>query len=130
MPKIVVEVMPKPELLDPQGKAIAGALARLGHDHITDVRVGKRFEMETSREASASLMSEISAIADELLANGVIEDVISIEVLDEVDEVTDELAEDGVVDGEADDDGESGEPIVPIAAASDAQAHLNERGEG
>lgn len=127
MPKIVVEVMPKPELLDPQGKAIAGALARLGHDHITDVRVGKRFEMETSHEASASLMSEISAVADELLANGVIEDVISIEVLDEVAE----LADDGeAAEGDADDDAEAGEPIVPIAAASDAQAHLNERGEG
>lgn len=80
MPKIVVQVMPKQELLDPQGKAVAGALARLGHGHLDDVRIGKRFEISTEREADAQLMSDIEQIADSLLANGVIEDVISIEI--------------------------------------------------
>ncbi|MDQ1563833.1 MAG: phosphoribosylformylglycinamidine synthase subunit PurS, partial [Actinomycetota bacterium] len=42
MPTIVVEVMPKAELLDPQGKAVAGALARLGKDQFSNVRIGKR----------------------------------------------------------------------------------------
>ncbi len=45
MPTIVVEVMPKAELLDPAGKAVAGALHRLGHEGISDVRIGKRFEL-------------------------------------------------------------------------------------
>ena len=80
MPTIVVQVMPKEELLDPQGKAVAGALARLGKSHFGDVRVGKRFEITTDREVSAELMEEVTGIADELLANGVIEDVISISV--------------------------------------------------
>ncbi|MER2137294.1 MAG: phosphoribosylformylglycinamidine synthase subunit PurS, partial [Arthrobacter sp.] len=43
MPRIVVDVMPKPEILDPQGKAIAGALPRLGLTGFTGVRQGKRF---------------------------------------------------------------------------------------
>ncbi|MDD9205921.1 phosphoribosylformylglycinamidine synthase subunit PurS, partial [Georgenia sp. 10Sc9-8] len=45
MGRIVVEVMPKPEILDPQGKAVAGALPRLGLTGFTDVRQGKRFEL-------------------------------------------------------------------------------------
>lgn len=83
MPKIVVQVMPKQELLDPQGKAVAGALSRLGKGHFHDVRVGKRFEITTDREISGEVMEEVAQIADELLANGVIEDVISIDVLPE-----------------------------------------------
>ena len=43
MPTIVVEVMPKAELLDPQGKAVGGALTRLGKTHFSAVRIGKRF---------------------------------------------------------------------------------------
>ncbi|MEO0049134.1 MAG: phosphoribosylformylglycinamidine synthase subunit PurS, partial [Actinomycetota bacterium] len=42
MPKIIVEVMPKADLLDPQGKAVANALHRQGHDRIANVRIGKR----------------------------------------------------------------------------------------
>ena len=52
MPTIVVDVMPKAELLDPQGKAVAGALARLGYDGFEGVRIGKRFEL-TVADASA-----------------------------------------------------------------------------
>ena len=43
MARVVVDVMPKPEILDPQGKAVLGALPRLGFDLVTDVRQGKRF---------------------------------------------------------------------------------------
>ena len=50
MPTIVVEVMPKAELLDPQGKAVAGALARLGHSALHGVRVGKRFEITVDED--------------------------------------------------------------------------------
>ncbi len=78
MPTIVVEVMPKAELLDPQGKAVAGALARLGRSQITSVRVGKRFEIEVEGPADDAILAEVAALADEVLANLVIEDVISV----------------------------------------------------
>ena len=78
MPTIVVEVMPKAELLDPQGKAVAGALARLGRSQIHSVRVGKRFEIEVEGPADDAILAEVAALADEVLANLVIEDVISV----------------------------------------------------
>ena len=78
MPIIVVEVMPKAELLDPQGKAIAGALARLGKGHFTAVRQGKRFELTVDGPVDEALLAEVHAIAEELLANTVIEDVVSV----------------------------------------------------
>ncbi|QWT24790.1 phosphoribosylformylglycinamidine synthase subunit PurS [Subtercola sp. PAMC28395] len=78
MPTIVVEVMPKAELLDPQGKAVAGALARQGRSQITGVRVGKRFEIEVTGPADDAILAEVATLADEILANLVIEDVISV----------------------------------------------------
>lgn len=81
MPTIVVDVMPKAELLDPQGKAVAGALARLGHKGISGVRIGKRFEV-TVDAADEATLAEVTSIADEILSNGVIEDVIGIEVIE------------------------------------------------
>ena len=50
MARVVVDVMPKPEILDPQGKAVHGALPRLGFPGVTDVRQGKRFELEIDGE--------------------------------------------------------------------------------
>ena len=78
MPTIVVDVMPKAELLDPQGKAVAGALARLGHADIGQVRVGKRFELTVDGPVDDAAIARARAVADELLANGVIEDVVSV----------------------------------------------------
>jgi phosphoribosylformylglycinamidine synthase len=63
--------MPKAEILDPQGQAIAGALGRLGHSGISDVRQGKRFELEVDDSVDDETLAEI---ADSLLANTVIED--------------------------------------------------------
>lgn len=71
MPRVVVNVMPKAEILDPQGQAIAGALGRLGHRGISDVRQGKRFELEVDDTVTDD---ELAAIAESLLANTVIED--------------------------------------------------------
>jgi len=73
MPRVVVEVMPKPEILDPQGKAVHGALPRLGFDGILDVRQGKRFELEVTETDEATL-AEVREIAETLLSNPVIED--------------------------------------------------------
>lgn len=74
---IVVEVMPKAELLDPAGKAVAGALAKQGRSHFRDVRIGKRFELTVDAVSDATL-AEARELADDLLSNGVIEDVLRI----------------------------------------------------
>ena len=69
--RVVVNVMPKAEILDPQGQAIVGALGRLGHAGISDVRQGKRFELEVDDSVDDEALAEI---AESLLANTVIED--------------------------------------------------------
>ena len=71
MARVVVNVMPKAEILDPQGQAIVGALGRLGHRGIPEVRQGKRFELEVDDDVSDEALAEI---AESLLANTVIED--------------------------------------------------------
>lgn len=81
MPTIVVDVMPKAELLDPQGKAVAGAFSRLGIDSFSAVRIGKRFELTVEGEVTEEVLAEARRIADEILSNAVIEDVVGVEVL-------------------------------------------------
>ncbi|MEO6943778.1 MAG: phosphoribosylformylglycinamidine synthase subunit PurS [Lacisediminihabitans sp.] len=76
MPTIVVEVMPKAELLDPQGKAVAGALARLGKPQFSGVRIGKRFEVTVDGPITDAVLSEVRTLADEMFSNSVIEDVV------------------------------------------------------
>jgi len=71
--------MPKPELLDPQGKAVAGALHRLGKSGIAGVRIGKRFEV-TVDEVTDAVLAEVTRLADDMFSNSVIEDVVSIVV--------------------------------------------------
>lgn len=71
MAKVVVDVMPKPEILDPQGQAVAGALARLGLDGVADVRQGKHFELEVDDSVDDETLERVAAT---LLANPVIED--------------------------------------------------------
>ena len=66
--------MPKAELLDPQGKAVLGALPRLGFDGVVEVRQGKRFEVEVDGEADDERLAEVHRMAEMLLANPVIED--------------------------------------------------------
>ena len=75
MPRIVVDVMPKPEILDPQGKAVLGALPRLGFTGVTDVRQGKRFEIEVP-EVNDSVLAEVDKLAETFLANTVIENYV------------------------------------------------------
>jgi phosphoribosylformylglycinamidine synthase len=81
MPTIVVDVMPKAELLDPQGKAVSGALARLGVDAFSGVRIGKRFELTVEGEVGDDVLAQARQIADDILSNSVIEDVVNIEVV-------------------------------------------------
>jgi phosphoribosylformylglycinamidine synthase len=66
--------MLKPEILDPQGKAVQGALPRLGFAGVTGVRQGKRFELELEGELTSARLAEVHQIAEKLLSNPVIED--------------------------------------------------------
>ena len=74
MARVVVDVMPKPEILDPQGKAVLGALPRLGFEGVTEVRQGKRFELEIEGELTDERRAEVEQMAETLLSNPVIED--------------------------------------------------------
>ena len=65
--------MPKPEILDPQGKAVHGALPRLGFSGVTDVRQGKRFELEVDGEVTDEVLDQVRQMAETLLSNPVIE---------------------------------------------------------
>jgi phosphoribosylformylglycinamidine synthase PurS subunit len=74
--RYVVDVMPKREILDPQGKAVLGALPRLGFDGVVDVRQGKRFEVEVEGDVDDDRFAEVRRMAETLLANPVIEDFV------------------------------------------------------
>ncbi|MEY4458590.1 MAG: phosphoribosylformylglycinamidine synthase subunit [Actinomycetota bacterium] len=80
MPTVIVEVMPKEVLLDPAGKATARALQRFGDGEITDVRIGKRFEITVNTDVTPELLDHIGELARDVLSNQVIEDVTSIRV--------------------------------------------------
>jgi phosphoribosylformylglycinamidine synthase PurS subunit len=69
--RVVVDVMLKPEILDPQGQAVVNALPRLGVADVSSVRIGRRIEIEFSGDAD---LDQAREIADKLLANPVIED--------------------------------------------------------
>ena len=82
MGRIVVEVMPKPEILDPQGKAIRTGLERLGLTGFTDVRQGKLFHLTVEGEVTAQALESAREAAASLLSNPVIEDVVSVRAAD------------------------------------------------
>src|SRR3954451_10272095 len=66
--------MLKPEILDPQGQAVQRALPRLGFEGISDVRQGKRFELEVDGPVDEAALARIHDLAESFLANTVIED--------------------------------------------------------
>ncbi len=70
MARVVVDVVLKPEILDPQGQAIVGALGRLGIHGVADVRQGKHFELDVDDSVDDQTVVKL---ADTLLANPVIE---------------------------------------------------------
>jgi phosphoribosylformylglycinamidine synthase subunit PurS len=74
MARVVVDVMLKPEILDPQGQAVQRALPRLGFDGILGVRQGKRFEIELDGPADEAALATAREMAEKLLANTVIEE--------------------------------------------------------
>ncbi len=70
---IVVDVMLKPEILDPQGNAVASALPRLGFTFAQSVRQGKRFEIVIEGDPTPAQLAEVEKAAEVLLSNPVIE---------------------------------------------------------
>jgi len=70
---IVVDVMLKREILDPQGNAVAAALPRLGFTFANSVRQGKRFEIEIDGEPTSEQLADVEKAAEVLLSNPVIE---------------------------------------------------------
>ena len=74
MARVVVDVMLKPEILDPQGRAVQGALGRLGLSGVVDVRQGKQFVIDVDGEVTGDRLALMHTLAAELLSNPVIED--------------------------------------------------------
>jgi phosphoribosylformylglycinamidine synthase len=71
---VVVDVALKPEILDPQGRAIVGALGRVGLSGVSDVRQGKQFVLNIDGDIDEAKLAQIHEIASTLLSNPVIED--------------------------------------------------------
>ena len=73
MARVVVDVMLKPEILDPQGRAVQGALGRLGLSGVADVRQGKQFVIQVDGDLTGDRLALMHTLAEELLSNPVIE---------------------------------------------------------
>ncbi|MDP7384163.1 MAG: phosphoribosylformylglycinamidine synthase subunit PurS [Acidimicrobiales bacterium] len=73
MARVIVDVMLKPEILDPQGRAVQGALVRLGLSGVADVRQGKQFVIELEGDLDDARRATLDELAGELLSNPVIE---------------------------------------------------------
>jgi phosphoribosylformylglycinamidine synthase subunit PurS len=72
--RMIVEVMLKPEIHDPQGDAIASACHRLGFGRVRGVRQGKRFEVDLEGPLDDDAVTAITNLARDLLSNPVIEE--------------------------------------------------------
>lgn len=83
MARVIVDVMLKPEILDPQGRAVQGALGRLGLSGVTDVRQGKHFIIELEGDLDDARRALLEELAAELLSNPVIENYTMTVVDDE-----------------------------------------------
>jgi phosphoribosylformylglycinamidine synthase PurS subunit len=71
--RVIVDVMLKPEILDPQGRAVQGALGRLGLSGVAHVRQGKQFVIELEGDLDDARRATLEELAGELLSNPVIE---------------------------------------------------------
>jgi phosphoribosylformylglycinamidine synthase len=74
MAVVIVNVSLKPEILDPQGRAVLGAVGRLGLEGVADVRQGKQFVLTLDGDVDEARMAQVRTIAESLLSNPVIED--------------------------------------------------------
>ncbi|SRR6478735_2862342 len=123
MGSIVVDVMLKPEILDPQGQAVNGALPRLGFNGFTDVRQGKRFVLTVDGDVTDEHLAAAREAAETLLSNPVIEDVVSVRVLEDAVDAsgdTDATGEPGDA-SDASDAGDAGDADAAGESGDDAQ---------
>ena len=72
--EVVVDVMLKPEILDPAGQAVVNALPSLGLAPVSDLRIGKHVAMQVEAEDEDAALAQATTMAEVLLANPVIED--------------------------------------------------------
>ena len=72
--EVVVDVMLKPEILDPAGQAVVNALPALGLPPVTGLRIGKHVAMSVDAEDEDAALAQATTLAQVLLANPVIED--------------------------------------------------------
>jgi phosphoribosylformylglycinamidine synthase PurS subunit len=115
--RYVVDVMPKREILDPQGKAVLGALPRLGFEGVADVRQGKRFEVEVDGEHDDASLADVRRMAETLLANPVIEDFTV--TLDEPPVVTGEDTQESPPVSDL--PGEDTQEVAPVSATPEGE---------
>ncbi len=66
-------MFPRPEVLDPQGKAIQAALDRLGFGAVADLRAGKSFDLELATQDRAEAERQLQEMCERLLANTLVE---------------------------------------------------------
>lgn len=85
--KARVTVYPRPEILDPEGKAIREALGRLGFDQVHDVRAGRSYDIEIDAPDAVTADAMLRRMCEKLLANTVVEDY-EVEVVSEASETT------------------------------------------
>jgi phosphoribosylformylglycinamidine synthase len=71
--RFAVNVLPKPGILDPQGRAVEGSLAHLSIEGVSAVRVGRRVELTVSAPDEATARQIVDRLAGELLSNPLIE---------------------------------------------------------
>ena len=74
--RVVVDVMPKPEILDPQGQAVANAIPTLGLAAPAGVRIGKHVQLALEADSEADALAQATRLAEVLLSNPVIEDFV------------------------------------------------------
>lgn len=72
--KIIVTVLPKKNVLDPQGAAVEHAMKNFGYCPGSNVRVGKNIEFEMQEPDSPQIREKIDRICNDLLSNPIIED--------------------------------------------------------
>lgn len=80
MAKIIVNVMPKPVLLDPAGKAVLKALKQAGNNSFSNIRVGKTLELHVEGAVTEDLKAEAEKIAKDLFINQELEYVSGVSV--------------------------------------------------
>jgi phosphoribosylformylglycinamidine synthase len=117
MGSIVIDVMLKSEILDPQGQAVRGALPRLGFSGFTDVRQGKRFVLTVDGDVTDEHLAAAREAAEKLLSNPVIEDVVSVRAEGAPDDPDHPAAQDGATAVE-----ESGEAATAKTPRTNSRA--------